>query len=418
MSLAHNGRRCPVGANCTIIGTTLEQLPLRPGYWRWRRDVRDVQRCPGSTNSTGCVGSVDGGGTSPFGDDYCKRRLVGPYCRQCDPDLADPHFYDSGAYECKPCADRVIGLMQFVSWGVVSFLLVVLLLNSCFRCVHAAASSQHPIQLSRAYPLHSREPRELRAKRFPRRFARRFEFSRGFGWLRVLIRRWLKLKGRARALYLVAGTGNQFRELVSFTQVVTNVQDIYAVPFPSLFLGFTNLLAGLISFSLPLPPLECFGIVRHRRRLAAFAVAPILVCLLVILLQETGRAIGRLRGWLHRRHKRRGRGKDGGGDAENGGAEPRPPARGLHLALAAASPPPSQKHLLVPAAAKSAGAGGGLAGSVDADGASKDAGWKQRVKSVLVFFQRQLVTVLDVVWQRVLRALPWCVLIYDPRIGH
>ena len=34
--------QCPIGANCTTKGTTLEHMPILPGYWRWRKDVDEV----------------------------------------------------------------------------------------------------------------------------------------------------------------------------------------------------------------------------------------------------------------------------------------------------------------------------------------------------------------------------------------
>jgi hypothetical protein len=116
-------QKCPVGANCSTIGVTLRELPLFPGYWRWRRDVADVKRCPGyshgSANTTGCAGHVTGAGEDEFGNDYCKQKLVGPYCSVCDPELAlvsgTPHYYNSANYACEVCTATYEDLTRVVS---------------------------------------------------------------------------------------------------------------------------------------------------------------------------------------------------------------------------------------------------------------------------------------------------------------
>lgn len=77
--------RCPLGADCTGVGTSLEYLPLKPGFWRWRKDVREVRACPGQQigDNQMCVGNI-GSTDKPFTSmSYCAAGLQGPYCSVC-----------------------------------------------------------------------------------------------------------------------------------------------------------------------------------------------------------------------------------------------------------------------------------------------------------------------------------------------
>jgi hypothetical protein len=146
-------RKCPVGANCSTIGVTLRELPLLPGYWRWRRDVADVKRCPGyshgSANTTGCAGHVTGAGEDEFGNDYCKGKLKGPYCSVCDPELAlvseTSYYYNNAIYACEVCTATYQDVSRVVSWGLLGIVILALLINSCMRCLRARSWHTRPV---------------------------------------------------------------------------------------------------------------------------------------------------------------------------------------------------------------------------------------------------------------------------------
>ena len=247
---------CPVGSICNRPGTLLEELPLQPGYWRWRLDVVDVIRCPGASGCvdgegcaqpSGCLGSADGSSASGFGE-YCKPGLGGPYCTVCADGLNKTHFYDTSEHDCLSCEGQAVSTMQLIAYTVLALIAAFFAVGSIVRCLCDHTG------------------------------------KRAVRWMR----RWEGLKLKLRALARGTG-GNEIKELVSFTQVITNVQDIYMMRFPPAFLHFTNFLAGLISFNLPLPNLACFGIGGHRERLLTFFAVPLIVCLLILLLQDVSR---------------------------------------------------------------------------------------------------------------------------------
>ena len=130
----------------------------------------------------------------------------------------------------------------------------------------------------------------------------------------------------------------EIRELLSFTQIVTNVETTYSVNFPPQFLQvcstphsrpsvctcvvcgytgrpvgrirvgvsfacvmanfldasgphtstlpvaqFTTFFSDIIAFSLPLPPLACFGVDSHLSRLKFISFAPFLLCVMLVI---------------------------------------------------------------------------------------------------------------------------------------
>ena len=50
-------------------------------------------------------------------------------------------------------------------------------------------------------------------------------------------------------------------------QILSNIQDIYALQFPDQFKAFVNLIASLISLNIVLPALSCFGLSGFENRL-------------------------------------------------------------------------------------------------------------------------------------------------------
>jgi hypothetical protein len=123
---------CPVGTECGI-GSTLEALPLRKGYYRVDNHSVDVRLCPdarGSCSSTfgtaacdstsGCVG----GSGNP-----CAPGMTGVYCELCDLH----HFGGARVYykraskdemaRCIHCSDT---LGQTLAWLAGGLALVIL----------------------------------------------------------------------------------------------------------------------------------------------------------------------------------------------------------------------------------------------------------------------------------------------------
>ena len=122
-----------------------------------------------------------------------------------------------------------------------------------------------------------------------------------------------------------AAAALQLREGLSFIQIITNVQEIYQLRFRLKFLQFTEALAGLISFTLPFPNLDCMvcqdrdSAPCHLKKLWVFCWGPIAfsVCIIAfnILLAIVRELRRKVRHSLHQRSdgaRWRGRGeKDG-----------------------------------------------------------------------------------------------------------
>lgn len=130
-------RQCRVGTSCPEKGTTLETLPLSPGFWRASAASLDVRRCPDAAencasaicdnSSSGCRGGVDSSA-------YCASSLDGPLCRLCK-NVTDRVYYvpaDGGrAATCEACDDMVgrnVGIAVAIIVGLVLALLVLRML--------------------------------------------------------------------------------------------------------------------------------------------------------------------------------------------------------------------------------------------------------------------------------------------------
>ena len=217
--------RCPIGANCTDrTGITLESLPLLPGYWRWRHDVKDILRCPGATgreneeSTTGCIGSVSGNGS------YCKPSLDGPYCSLCNQEYAlgvlngTSVYLDKNENACRECGDFT-DVIHIGAWSLLAVLLLVWIVARVVRVMQAIDSP----------------------------------------WTNRWVDKWHRMSSRVERIAR-GGRGLQLREGLSFIQVLTNLQEIYALRFPTEFLRFTEVLGSLVSIAAPLPPLACMGL--------------------------------------------------------------------------------------------------------------------------------------------------------------
>ena len=75
----------------------------------------------------------------------------------------------------------------------------------------------------------------------------------------------------------------QMREILSFSQVLSNVQAVYDLRFPTTFLRVVGILGSLISFNPALPPLACLGIHGYAAELQFFMLAPFAVAAVLIV---------------------------------------------------------------------------------------------------------------------------------------
>jgi hypothetical protein len=74
---------CLRGADCSISGASLDQLPLLPGYWRPSNRTTDIRPCPlpaACAGNNGVSGTVNGVSSGNFQTDtmYCAPGYRGP----------------------------------------------------------------------------------------------------------------------------------------------------------------------------------------------------------------------------------------------------------------------------------------------------------------------------------------------------
>ena len=249
---------CPVGANCSEPGLTLEHLPLLEGYWRDPTvpdGTTDVRRCGGAFAGSACVGCS--------GDDCmvanftgCRERTGGPYCALCDLEAwgedagAVTVYYDRDKRECLECKSTArLGGMA------VGGLLLLALLSCCAAWLlsrRAAKQAAGPLQRT------SQLDRLVRQEeRWWRKHARS-------------IKRRLTIK---------------IKILWTFYQIATRVGETYLITFPRRVeqsldtLSFVNL--ELDGLGLPLACVELGG---FESKLLFMMVAPITVLLLTKLI--------------------------------------------------------------------------------------------------------------------------------------
>jgi hypothetical protein len=282
--------RCPTGTLCTQTGTTMETLPLLPGYWRWREDVKDVRRCPGASGSgenTGCLGNL-------LGEvDYCKEGLDGPYCLLCaeaassnassDGNTTGIRWSGGGRYvdylrhECVPCGElsgaQILGLL------LVPFGLLFYLLSQSVDVDGANETVEWVLTRTGGKTQAVIEAYVKQVERAKSRLSSRFKRAGNSGGGFMLL-----------------------RELVSYTQVLTNLQDVYSISFPFSFLALVRSLASIFTFTVTLPPLACMGVAGHLRELILYSSLPPLICGTLVLVNITQ---GFVVAWKGKRRRRR-----------------------------------------------------------------------------------------------------------------
>ena len=106
-----------IGYDCARDGITVEQLPIKPGFWRSSAESLDIFKCN--------VKSVCRGGSQiENSDSYCETGNVGPYCAVC------AHGYTKRADDkCIKCGKKQAGL---VSIGILIVVLSVILASIVF----------------------------------------------------------------------------------------------------------------------------------------------------------------------------------------------------------------------------------------------------------------------------------------------
>ena len=244
---------CPVGANCTEPGVTLEHLPLHEGHWRASPNTTDVRRCPGGLDGSACVG-CGGAACSATNFTGCKASTGGPYCALCEE--GDPAagrgrvYYDKGRMACRSCGEGGATPL-FVVGGALLLVSLISVTLFCIRRRRAARAAR----TSGIIGKHTQQM-VTRKQQWWKRHA-------------VSIQRRLKIKVKV---------------LFSFYQIATKVGETYIVTYPPSVesalgvFSFTNLELDGLGL-----PLACVSLGTFRSKLLFTMLAPIGLLLLTKL---------------------------------------------------------------------------------------------------------------------------------------
>ena len=128
--LVHGGRdcvQCPPGTDCDTIGLKMQDLPLKPGWWRASNTSVDIQRCEdhGADKGSGCIGGPNAALRG------CKPSLKGPFCVLCKAGAG--HYFDSDYRECRECgpSTRYLTIIVALCIAVVLALASGVLMHYC-----------------------------------------------------------------------------------------------------------------------------------------------------------------------------------------------------------------------------------------------------------------------------------------------
>ncbi|GMI19452.1 hypothetical protein TrCOL_g8292 [Triparma columacea] len=215
--------RCPEGANCVERGITLQNLPLKPAYWRSSQDSYKVELCYSpeacpQTNSTGNASTAM----------QCAEGHEGPICNICR-----PGYSKSVEGLCEACDKTfVIPIESMVL--MVSMLLVFVMI---------------------AYFLRRRNLKKL-AKR--------------------------KVKRDERSSMNQIRTKSKI--LTSFYQILSGYESALQIRFPPVFEKFTRWLSSVANLdALQLVKADCLMETSFYTRLLFSTIAPLLLTLLIFL---------------------------------------------------------------------------------------------------------------------------------------
>ena len=98
------------GADCPLVGTTVDTITLKFGYWRTSASSDDIRKC---RQPEFCVGGDDS-------EDYCEIGHTGPYCAVC---LAN--YYPSVLGNCSECQDGTTQGYLMVGGIGLSIILII-----------------------------------------------------------------------------------------------------------------------------------------------------------------------------------------------------------------------------------------------------------------------------------------------------
>lgn len=237
-------RPCPkFGVKCKSVGQTVEELEIKPGFWRRFKDDWAVRRCP--------VGAACVGGTN-FDDSYCEEGAEGPYCQVCSEEFFRASTSGLG-FRCKRCDKENIRL-SLLMLGISS---LGVLIAACYCCRDRGEPENDELPEDDESFLSTEE--EEKEKDIPKvEYEQKKEF--------------------------IYHAQSKIRVLVVFCQIISNLGYGLQIEFPK---GYSQLLSILSVFSIDLFqffPLGCLMQYDHYDKLALMTLTPIVISIFLISL--------------------------------------------------------------------------------------------------------------------------------------
>ena len=229
---------CPVGVDCSERGSTLQSLPLSPGYYRLSTSSVDVRRCPDASagcSTSQCAASTSGcvGGGAAF---PCAANLTGTFCQLCE----EPHgvyFVPASSTRvahCAPCEDTLAATAAIALAFIAMAAVLVATVMMMWHCL-------------------------------PEIF-------------------------KARLFYAYAAFTPQvkLKILVGFYMIATAVSRVYEVTFPDDTQALLDAISVFITFGIPVllesTPLECLNLRGYTPELLFWACLPFGLVLLMLVI--------------------------------------------------------------------------------------------------------------------------------------
>ena len=288
--------RCPQpGSNCTLPGSELAHLQLRPGYFRLTSNSLDIRSCPDVSKGvdSGCQGNAQG---------PCKVGLAGVFCRECNSTSDRRHYYSSETSSCLDCDGKGSGFVALIS---TFFVLVIAV--SCLACAAPLRQRVAPQEIGGEVSPEAHAEKIRRASDVRRLSLERAE-KRTSGAARILalpdsddggmesrsykLSRWASgrlehMRSEIRNVARKPLTSVQFpirlRLLWSFYQVAGLVPSIYKLELPSAVTALLGTFTSLANLNLSglSYPLQCLGMGGFAYTLAFWSIFPFLLMLAI-----------------------------------------------------------------------------------------------------------------------------------------
>jgi len=241
--------KCPVGAACIDLGQTLEELPIRKGFYRISNGSDDVQQCQDALyNCSGASGGecAHSASSCTGGADHearCAAGTTGVFCLRCeswDLESVGREYYVATTHDapahCKRCDAHFLAVYGLpIYGGATAVLLALAVLAVRWKCRSAVVAP-----LSRL----------------------------------------------AKSPVLASlGLSTKLRILYGFYAVVSKVHVVYDITLPARVMSLVETISVPISLGLAGldAPFACLGLNTFRSRLTFWMVTPALVVALLAL---------------------------------------------------------------------------------------------------------------------------------------